>query len=431
MITLTSSLKKILALALAQVIILVIVIIITLGFLRDSNEEQFQQHMDITSRLFNHAVKDAVLSMDLATLDSFIEESVSDPEIIYMRILSDKVVLAQGGDMQLMEQHLRESYDPDIELADVNDGVHDIHTEIVEDGITYGVLEIGLATSSLESLSLKARQWFFTLLAFLIPLVSAWVYFLRKSKDSLEVQVKSRTIKLEESLEREKELSALTSRFTSMVSHEFRTPLSVVNATSDIILKYADKMSQDDINLRLETIKNEVADMTSMLEDVLIIGKSDAQKLEYNPESLDVVSLVKDIIAGYQLSDADNRDITYHQSSPVIMLTLDKKWIKNIVINLISNAVKYSDKDTAIEVSINEDKAGVSLSFKDYGIGIAQEDIKVLFEPFYRASNVGDIPGTGLGLVVLQKAIDLHNGKIEIESEVGKGSNFIVTLPNV
>jgi len=250
-------------------------------------------------------------------------------------------------------------------------------------------------------------------------------------KESLEDQVKSRTIKLEESLDREKELGLLKSRFVTMASHEFRTPLTTINATSDIILKYADKMSQDDINLRLQTIKNEVVDMTSMLEDVLILGKSDAQKLEYNPEFLDVVSLVKDIIAGYQLSDADNRDIIYHQSSPVIMLTLDKKWIKNIVINLISNAVKYSDKDTAVEVSINEDKAGVSLSFKDYGIGIAQEDIKNLFEPFYRASNVGDIPGTGLGLIVLQKAIELHNGKIKIESELGKGSNFIVTLPNV
>jgi PAS domain S-box-containing protein len=250
-------------------------------------------------------------------------------------------------------------------------------------------------------------------------------------KESLEDQVKSRTIKLEESLDREKELGLLKSRFVTMASHEFRTPLTTINATSDIILKYADKMSQDDINLRLQTIKNEVVDMTSMLEDVLILGKSDAQKLEYNPEFLDVVSLVKDIIAGYQLSDADNRDIIYHQSSPVIMLTLDKKWVKNIVINLISNAVKYSDKDTAVEVSINEDKAGVSLSFKDYGIGIAQEDIKNLFEPFYRASNVGDIPGTGLGLIVLQKAIELHNGKIKIESELGKGSNFIVTLPNV
>jgi signal transduction histidine kinase len=216
-----------------------------------------------------------------------------------------------------------------------------------------------------------------------------------------------------------------------MASHEFRTPLTAISATSDIILNYSDKMTQDEINMRLKTIKKEVGGMVTMLEDVLIIGKSDAQKLEYNPDLLDIVSLVKDIITEYKLSDSDNRTVVYHLSSDVIMAKVDKKWIKNIVINLISNAIKYSDKDTDVEVSINEDQAGVSLSVKDYGIGISQEDIKLLFEPFYRASNVGDIPGTGLGLVVVQKSIELHKGKIEIESEVVKGSRFIVTLPHV
>jgi signal transduction histidine kinase len=236
---------------------------------------------------------------------------------------------------------------------------------------------------------------------------------------------------LEESLEHEQELSLLKTNFVSMASHEFRTPLTAISATSDIILNYSDKMTQDEINLRLEKIKHEVGGMVTMLEDVLIIGKSDAQKLEYNPDLLDIVSLVKDIITEYKLSDSDNRTVVYHLSSDVIMAKVDKKWIKNIVINLISNAIKYSDKDTDVEVSINEDQAGVSLSVKDYGIGISQEDIKRLFEPFYRASNVGDIPGTGLGLVVVQKSIELHKGKIEIESEVDKGSRFIVTLPHV
>ena len=250
-------------------------------------------------------------------------------------------------------------------------------------------------------------------------------------KESLEDQVKSRTIKLEESLDREKELGLLKSRFVTMASHEFRTPLTTISATSDIILKYAHKMSQDAINLRLEVIKDEVTGMTAMLEDVLIIGKSDAQKLEYNPESVDVISLIKDIIAGYQLSDSENRTFIYHLSSTVIMAKIDKKWIKNIIINLVSNAVKYSDQDTDIEVSINRDQDNISFSFKDYGIGISKEDIKLLFEPFYRGSNVNEVSGSGLGLVVLEKAVNLHKGKIEIESEIGKGSIFTVTLPIV
>ena len=254
---------------------------------------------------------------------------------------------------------------------------------------------------------------------------------LNEYKEALESRVESRTRDLEKSLEREKELGLLKSRFVTMASHEFRTPLTAINATSDIILRYADKMNQDEINLRLETIKNEVRDMVTMLEDILIIGKSDVQKLEYNPDLLDIVSLIKDIIVEYQLSEVHNKTIIYHLSSPAIMAKVDKKWIKNIVINLITNAIKYSDKDTDVEVSINEDQDSVSFSFKDDGIGISQEDIKVLFEPFYRGSNVNEIPGTGLGLVVLQKAVELHNGKIEIESELGKGSIFTIILPNV
>ena len=230
---------------------------------------------------------------------------------------------------------------------------------------------------------------------------------LNEYKEDLESKVEIRTQELEESLEREKELGVLKSRFVTMASHEFRTPLTSINANSDIILRYYDKMSQDDINERLGKIKSEVEDMTTLLEDVLIIGKSDAQKLEYNPELLDIVDLIKSIIAEYQLSESQSRTIIYDLSSPVIMVTADEKWIKHIIINLLTNAVKYSGGDQQIDVSIKEDQAGISFSVKDYGIGISKEDIKLLFEPFHRGNNVSNIPGTGLGLVVLQKALDV------------------------
>ena len=247
----------------------------------------------------------------------------------------------------------------------------------------------------------------------------------------LEIKVKVRTKELVESLEREKELSVLKTNFVSMVSHEFRTPLATINANSEIILRYFDKLSRDDINKRLGKIKSEVFDMTVMLEDILIIGKSDAQKLDFNPVYLDIVSLIKDIIAEYQLSEPKSRTIIYNVSTPIIMIPADKKWIKHIVNNLLSNAIKYSGEDQQIEISIKKEPTGISFSFKDYGVGIAKEDIAMLFEPFYRGENVGEISGTGLGLVILQKALNLHKGKIEVDSEIGKGSNFRVTLPAV
>ena len=247
----------------------------------------------------------------------------------------------------------------------------------------------------------------------------------------LEIKVKVRTKELVESLEREKELSVLKTNFVSMVSHEFRTPLASINANSDIILRYSDELSRDDINKRLGKIKSEVLDMTVMLEDILIIGKSDAQKLDFNPVSLDIVSIIKDIIAEYQLSEPKSRTIIYNVSTPIIMIPADKKWIKHIVNNLLSNAIKYSGEDQQIEISIKKEPTGISFSFKDYGVGISKEDIAMLFEPFYRGENVGEISGTGLGLVILQKALNLHKGKIEVDSEIGKGSNFRVTLPAV
>ncbi|MFT5249484.1 MAG: signal transduction histidine kinase [bacterium] len=251
-----------------------------------------------------------------------------------------------------------------------------------------------------------------------------------KRANELEFKIKHRTKELEESLGREKELGVLKTNFVSMASHEFRTPLTAISATTDIILRYYNELSQDGINIRLEKIKKEVLDMTVMLEDILIIGKSNSQKLEYKPSLINLTDTIKNIVSEYQLSDPQNRSISYALSSSDIMVVADKKWINHIVINLLSNAIKYSEDDTPIEISIKEEQTVVYFSFTDYGIGIMKKDIEKLFEPFHRGENVGNVTGTGLGLSVLEKAINLHKGKIEIESEIGKGSRFKVILPS-
>ena len=304
-----------------------------------------------------------------------------------------------------------------------------------------GITSIGVPTFSMDGLKVteNARTIFY-LMNIGVPfavIFYATAYFMKdliKQKErnfSLLQITNEKNKEIEKSLKREKELGILKTNFVSMVSHEFRTPLATINANSDIILRYSDELSRDDINKRLEKIKSEVLDMTVMLEDILIIGKSDAQKLDFNPVSLDIVSLIKDIIAEYQLSEPKSRTIIFNVSTPIIMIPADKKWIKHIVNNLLSNAIKYSGEDQQIEISIKKEPTGISFSFKDYGVGISKEDIAMLFEPFYRGENVGEISGTGLGLVILQKALNLHKGKIEVESEIGKGSNFRVTLPAV
>ena len=211
-----------------------------------------------------------------------------------------------------------------------------------------------------------------------------------------------------------------------MASHEFRTPLAAINAAADVILRYYDRLNQDDIYQRLEKIKREVKDMTIMLEDILIIGKADSQKLEYNPVEINLVAEVKKITADYQLAESGDREIKVHYATENIPLIADPKWIKHITINLLSNALKYSEKE--IEIVIKEENEQVVLMVKDQGIGISEKDQKKLFDPFHRGENVGNISGTGLGLSVLEKAVALHGAKIEVESKPNEGSTFKVTF---
>ena len=200
-------------------------------------------------------------------------------------------------------------------------------------------------------------------------------------RKKLETLVEKRTIelsqsnvKLENSLEREKELGVLKTSFVAMASHEFRTPLGAIQAATDVILRYKDKLSQEDIDKRLFKIKREVRGMTTMLEDVLIMGRSDAQKLEFNSIELDMVALVKNIISEYQLTQEIQREVIFKFSSDKIMLFADPKWINSIVINLFSNALKYSEPPASIGIEIRQEENEVLLSVTDKGIGISKKD---------------------------------------------------------
>jgi PAS domain S-box-containing protein len=248
-------------------------------------------------------------------------------------------------------------------------------------------------------------------------------------KTNLEDTVKKRTFELENSLEREKELGKLKTSFVAMASHEFRTPLAAIQAATDVILRYKDKLSQEDIEKRLFKIKREVNDMKIMLEDILIIGKAESQKLQFNTIEQDLVDLVKNIVSDYQLTQEKEREIIYKISMDKIMLNVDSKWIKHIILNLLSNALKYSEAPASVIIEIRQEENEVILSVTDQGIGFSEKDQESIFEPFHRGQNVGNVQGTGLGLSVLQTAIDLHKGKIKVESKLNNGSTFIVSLP--
>jgi len=252
---------------------------------------------------------------------------------------------------------------------------------------------------------------------------------LKKHQNNLEKLIFDRTKELEESLEREKELGILKTRFVSMASHEFRTPLTSINATADIILNYADKLSKEDIEKRLYKIKNEVVEITTTLEDILVLGKAESQKLKFETVEINIVDVIKSIVFEYQISAETPREVDWNILQNKILVIADPKWIKKIVLNLIHNAVKYSKPNSKIKINILSENNYAVFSVSNEGIGITEKDQKNIFEPFHRGENVNQISGTGLGLTVTKKAVDLHKGKIKVVSKMNETTTFIVSIP--
>jgi len=248
-------------------------------------------------------------------------------------------------------------------------------------------------------------------------------------------------------LEHERELNQIKSRFVSMVSHEFRTPLGVINTAAHLLGRYTDRMTDEERGTQVQEIQNSVERMTGMMEDLLLHGEFETGKMECKPSRVDVESLCRRLIS----------EVPNHPGAPCPIqcaidpaareAVLDEKILRHILGNLLSNAVKYSgdgQQPVTIEVKRVVGKAPTNgdavdtkmppqdhleLKVSDSGIGIPAADIAKLFQTFHRAANVGNRPGTGMGLAIVKQYVDLHRGKIRIESEEGKGTTVWVSLP--
>jgi PAS domain S-box-containing protein len=237
--------------------------------------------------------------------------------------------------------------------------------------------------------------------------------------------------KIRQALAKEKELRELKSGFISMASHEFRNPLSSILICTDSLKKNISNLSEEEASFYLDLIDAAAKNMQSLLEDVLIISRTETDRLQFTPTSLNLENFARQIIREILLT-VPERNINFicdRFNSPVIV---DKKLLRYILTNLLSNAIKYSASETTVDLVIRIDSESdnqVILEVRDRGIGIPQEAQKHLFESFYRAQNVGDTPGTGLGLSIVKKAVELHQGEITIDSQVGIGTTVKVILP--
>ena len=231
------------------------------------------------------------------------------------------------------------------------------------------------------------------------------------------------------SLEKEKELGQLKSRFVSMASHEFRTPLSAIQLSASLIEKYAMPYQNENIRKHVAKIKNSVGNLTTILNDFLSLDKLEAGKVQPAFTSFDVVKLSEEITEEMQMVAKQNQNIIYQHTGTSSIINLDPNLLKNCVINLIANAIKYSGENTFIEFNTEVTAQQCIITIKDNGIGIPDTDQKHLFEAFFRAHNTGNIPGTGLGLNIVARYASLMNGQIEFSSNINQGTLFTITFP--
>ncbi|GEM_PF-1842580 len=235
---------------------------------------------------------------------------------------------------------------------------------------------------------------------------------------------------LRASLEREQELSQLKSRFVSMASHEFRTPLTTMMTASELLLRHRHKMDDVQIDRRLHKITEQVEYLNEVIESVLDLSKMQSGRLSFHPVPIDLESIVLEIIEELPTRpDNASASIVFSATGGPFVLNLDKRLMRQAISNLIGNAIKYSLETTPVHVELEKSHQLMILRVRDHGIGIPDADLKHLFEPFHRAENVGTIAGTGLGLSICKQAIESHGGRITVESQVGIGTTFTVYLP--
>lgn len=253
---------------------------------------------------------------------------------------------------------------------------------------------------------------------------------------TLEQRVNERTQELKlaqtdliRALEQERELNELKSRFVTMVSHEFRTPLGIIMSAIELIRHYEDRLPPDQRRELCDDIFSATRLMASLMEQVLVLGRVEAGKLGCRVQPLDLETLVGKLTD--ESLSATNRKcpVEWSAENSLDGAVADEALLRHIFSNLITNAVKYSPADSVVRITARREGKDAVFQVIDHGIGIPAEDRARLFEAFYRCGNVGEIPGTGLGLLIVKRCVDLHGGSLHVESEVGKGTTFTVRIP--
>ncbi|MBI2279122.1 MAG: PAS domain S-box protein [Bacteroidetes bacterium] len=263
---------------------------------------------------------------------------------------------------------------------------------------------------------------------------------LKFTLSNLESLVQARTEQLEHarnelqlSLNKEKELGELKSRFVATASHQFRTPLTVIQANIGLINMQIDTLEngfKDKLNRVTTRIQSEVERMTELMNDVLILGKINAGSVKPIYKPIDLLTIINETSRKYNGIQSDGRNIIVKINGKPRTIVADDKLMEHTISNLLSNAFKYSIGHQSPTLTVSFENNQVKISVKDFGIGIPPDEVKNLFQTFYRATNANDFPGTGLGIAIAKEYAELNGGEISVTSKLNEGSEFIIVFKN-
>ena len=251
-----------------------------------------------------------------------------------------------------------------------------------------------------------------------------------KQQAESELQTNQGKIETFQAIEEAKQLSELRSRFLSMLCHQFRSSLNIISFSNSFLKRYANKWTDNKkLPSYLDNIQTAVEQITVLLDNLLFFGKSEVGQINFEPKPVDLAGFCRTLTAQMQpLSDAKQQTIEFFSRCNCNATCIDKNILHHILTNLLSNAIEYSPNGSKIEFEVLCEKEQAIIRIKDQGIGISKVDQQRIFDPFFRGGNVDSIPGSGLGLSIVKNLVEIHGGKIEVESKVGIGTTFSLTL---
>ena len=258
---------------------------------------------------------------------------------------------------------------------------------------------------------------------------SIWDITELRQKTQEQIQETKSKINAVEAIEEAKQLSELRSRFLSMLCHQFRSSLNVISFANSLLKRYSNKQGDDKKISYFDNIQTAVEQISVLLDDMVFFGKSEVGQIDFQPELIDLAEFCRGFISQSQsLSNGKQQTIEFFSHCDCKSAYIDKNILHYILTNLLSNAIKYSPNGSKIKIEVLCEKERVIIKIKDRGIGISEIDRQRLFELFFRGGNVNSIPGNGLGLAIAKNLVEIHGGKIEVESRVGVGTSFSVYL---